>query len=329
MSIQLSTTGFLKRLLFGRIKLKSKHEELVNAPLLTREAIFDLYYRIQDRLRNRENQYEVAHRMLGDNRSVYKGYGMDYEENRPYQAGDELRFMNWRVTARTGELYMKVYREERRPGVFVLIDRRPSMRFGTSERIKAAQAARVAALISFNAQRENAQVGGVILDDEASWIAEQNGSQAAFNLVNKASKPCPPYTNEIIEPSLPYILKVMTRVLTKGSTVYLISDFHDLTDDCRAALIQLGLEHEIIAIHIIDPAELKLPQAGELKLTVSPGIKTDVNSEIKIHSEDEQLQKLFSFRAAAFIKSKEKIFSSIGISYQSVFSDLDNIEQEI
>lgn len=319
----------MNRVLFKHNKLYINSEDPTQLPLLSRQSIFDLYNRIQHRFRNRGNQYEVAHHVLGDNRSVYKGYGLDYEESRPYQAGDELRFMNWRVTARTGELYMKVYREERRPGVFVLVDRRASMRFGTRVRIKAAQAARAAALVSFIAQRENAQVGGVILQDEISWVPEHSGTHAAFNLVNQASKPCPPCMDKTEEPSLHYIFKVMTRVLTKGSTVYLISDFHDLTDACRAALLQLGREHQIVALHIVDRAEIDLPNAGELTLTPSPGMKAEANSEVNIHSEDILAHKTFNQRAAAYLGGKEQILVSTGIRYQRVMSDAENIEQKI
>jgi uncharacterized protein (DUF58 family) len=329
MTTSLLPKNLLQRILLKRKKYKADQQSEVEAPLLSRQAIFDLYYRIQDMFRSRENHYDVAHRMLGDNRSVYKGYGLDYEESRPYQHGDELRFMNWRASARTGQFFMKVYREERRPGVFVLVDRRASMRFGTRVRIKAAQAARATALVSFIAQRENAQVGGVILDEEANWIAEQSGAQAAFSLVNQASKPCPPLTNNNEEPSLLYILKVMTRVLTKGSTVYLISDFHDLSDDCRAALMQLGLEHQIVALHIVDPAEIELPEAGKISLTEHYATYSGTNQEARINSDDKFLRETFSHQSSVYIQNKQKILTTAGLSYQRLMSDTENIEQEI
>lgn len=330
MMASITPKNLLERFLKHRKTHTAGQQSQLEAPLLSRQAIFDLYYRVQDRFCTRENHYEVAHRMLGDNRSVYKGYGLDYEESRPYQHGDEIRFMNWRVTARTGQLTMKVYREERRPGVFVLVDRRSSMRFGTRVRIKAAQAARAAALVSFIAQKENAQVGGVILNDEPDWIPEGSGAHAAFSLVNQASKPCPPLTKNSSESvSLLYILKVMTRVLTKGSTVYLISDFHDLGDEYRAALLQLGLEHQIVALHIIDPAEIELPKAGQLIVSgtgSNPGRET---SESKIHSENKILRNTFNQHASEYMKNKQKILTVAGITYQKIMSDAENIEREI
>jgi len=325
---------FSPKKLVARISLIGKHKRLTHpdtleAPLLSRQDIFDLYYRVQDRFRLRQNPYEVAHRMLGDNRSVYKGYGLDYEESRSYQPGDELRFMNWRVTARTGQLMMKVYREERRPGIFVLLDRRPTMRFGTQVRIKAAQAARVAALVSFIAQKENTQVGGVILNQDANWIPEQSGSEAAFRLVNQASKPCPPLNNNNETTSLHYILKVMTRVLTRGSTVYLLSDFHDLDENSRAALIQLAAEHQIVAYHIMDPAELDLPKAGDLNLTEPNNSPSQSTQTVKVQSENKKLRQHYKQQAQHHITAIQKILTSAGINYHRIMSHIDNIEREI
>ena len=96
------------------------HNHSIQQPLLTRAEILEIRTRLAQLQEQSQHTHEVAHRLYGDAQSVYRGYGLDYEESRPYQRGDELRFMNWRLSARTGELYMKVFREERHPSVFVL-----------------------------------------------------------------------------------------------------------------------------------------------------------------------------------------------------------------
>ena len=112
------------------------YNKLASYPLLDTQTILGLKEQIQIHQNNSSNHKEIQHPMTGDSRSIFRGGGLDFEESRMYQAGDDLRYMNWRLTARSGEPYMKVFREERQPGIFIVVDRRPSMRFGTKKRLK-------------------------------------------------------------------------------------------------------------------------------------------------------------------------------------------------
>lgn len=156
-------------------------------PLLTNEEILDLLHRVQNKKRTNAHKYDISHRRIGDTRSIYRGYGIDYEESRHYIAGDDPRYMNWQLTARTGKHYMKVYREERQPGVFILIDRRLSMRFGTQKHLKITQAVRAAAIAAFKAQQNNLSVGGLLLDNELEWFKETQSKHAVFNFIQQAA----------------------------------------------------------------------------------------------------------------------------------------------
>lgn len=300
----------------------------VNAPLLTRAEILDLSYRTEALDRGGAHPYEVAHRQYGDARSVYRGFGMDYEESRPYQSGDDFRFMNWRLSARSGELYMKVFREERQPSVFILMDRRTSMRFGTQRRLKVTQAARVASLLAFSAQNHNTPVGGVLLeDDQLKWIPEFYHNSGAFTFINAACKACPPYppsaTKDTATENAAHVIRLLHNMLVQGSIVYLIGDFHDIDREIQPALLQLACEHHVYAIRIVDEAEINLPRAGELNFIDDAGgmYRIDTSSTQTLHAYRDMAKKQRDEQA--------RIFAAADINCIDIHSDEDAIERYV
>ena len=320
-----------------------KTPKSIYSPLLTEQEILDLRYRVeQDWSRLQQNQ-NIEHRTAGEIRSVYRGHGMDYDESRPYYPGDELRFMNWRVTARTGEPHMKVFREERMPAVFIVIDRRQSMRFGTRKRLKVTQAMRAAAVTAFIARLRNAPVAGVLLDyaqehvpdtepePSLNWIAETSDEKGVFNFIHNANKPCPPgvflqnshQVEEGDKNSLSHIIRLLTPMLARGSHVVLISDFHDLDDQCRTSLMELSMTHQLKAIHIIDPAEKKIPACGSLLLQSDEKITTWFNSS------DEKMMSEYQDAAVMHIESIMALFRSLDIHCDTLMTESDRIESLI
>lgn len=305
------------------------------APLLSQNEILKLRVQVEQHNGTVEYRHEVEHRTLGDARSVYRGYGMDYDESRPYFPGDELRFMNWRVTARTGEPHMKVFREERKPGVFIVVDRRQDMRFGTRCRLKVTQAVRAAAVMAFDARLRNAPVAGVLLESaqksKLSWIAESFDEAGVFNFIHAANKPCPPPVSaqltppvsDINEESLSHVIKLLTPMLAQGSSVILISDFHDLDDSCRSSLLELSMTHHLQAIHIIDPVEVELPECGNLLVPSQKKSRPLIGIDSSNNNSSSQYHKL----ASTFLESKQQLFRSLAIPCQTVMTDDDRIEQ--
>ena len=312
-------------------------------PLLTRKEILDLRYRVEQDRANTVYRHEVEHRTLGDARSVYRGYGMDYDESRPYFPGDELRFMNWRVTARTGEPHMKVFREERKPAVFIVVDRRQNMCFGTRRRLKVSQAVRTAAVTAFDARLNNAPVAGLLLESilndaanneeksKLTWITETGDEAGVFNFIHAANKPCPPaetvrqgtLPGESTEQSLSHVIKLLTPMLAQGSSVVLISDFHDLDDNCRSSLLELSMTHHLKAIHIIDPVEKKLPACGSLLL------QSDEQTTTAINSSDIKISSKYQIAAASYLASKQELFRSLGIDCHVLMTDDDRVEKVV
>lgn len=226
----------------------------------------------------------LEQQQLGDIASRYRGAGLDYEESRLYQAGDEPRFINWRLTARSGKTQVKQFREERRPAVFILLDQGNTMRFGTQTRLKVTQATRLAALIAFAAIQQNWAVSAVRLNEydpqqshqqTIDWFPASHDADTIWQWVQQWAAACPPVQHkptrdaDIVKhqsSDLINILPLLQAQLLQGTHVYLLSDFIDLSPACQPALLQLQQQHPLFTVHIIDPIELELPNLGQMVL---------------------------------------------------------------
>ena len=301
-------------------------DKKIQQPLLNNDEIIDLLHRIKSNFKIPQHKHDSAFRQIGDVHSVYRGHGMDYEESRHYQPGDDPRYMNWALTARTGQHYMKVFREERQPGVFVVVDRRQTMRFGTQHRLKVTQAARVAAIAAFTAQENNFSVGGVILDNEIEWFKENQKKQATFDFIHQVSRPALPLFDNPQQQNINIdnVLRMLNEVLTAGSTIYLISDFFDIEESSHAILLQLSSSHKIKAIQITDPAELKLPKAGTLLLK-----STETKKDVHINSNSVLEQNKFKSSSKDYFSQKKHLFENIAIPYQQILTIDDAIEKKV
>lgn len=303
-------------------------QDRINDALLDRAEILDLYSRTQHRLSPFLHRYEVAHRNIGDVRSQYRGAGLDYEESRAYQYGDELRYMNWRLTARTGEMMMKVFREERRPDVFILLDRRAGMRFGTRRRLKVTQAVRAVAVAAFAAYLRNMAVSGVMLDSTAQWLDLRYGEQGVFDLIQRMCAPCPPATpdqaNRDSVTGLTEVLSALCEILTPGTVLYLMSDFADLDEAHRTRLLQLVSQHNVHVIYLIDPAELSLPSAGRLGFVSLSGHETQV-----INTSNKDISERYTEASTQYIQQRQNLFRSLDIPCRQVLTTCEDIENEV
>jgi len=303
-----------------------KVDKTLQQPLLNNDEILDLLMRVQNNKQTRPHKHDISFRKIGDVRSIFRGYGMDYEESRQYQAGDDPRYMNWQLSARTGQHYMKVFREERQPGIFILVDRRHTMRFGTKQRLKITQAARAAAITAFTAQEKNFSIGGVIIDEDLEWFKENQNKQAVFDFIHRAARPALPAFDQdkIKEPDIEDVLRLLNEILTTGSKVYLISDFHDLNKKSQSILLQLSSLHEVHAIQITDKAEIEIPHAGDISLkSVVSNKHYDINSNSRFE------QNKFKVAANHFFSDKQQLFKNSAIDYQQVFTTDENIESKI
>lgn len=249
----------------------------------------------------------VAHQRLGDRLSRFRGQGFEFEENRRYQPGDEHRLINWRQFARRGELFTKVFIEERRPEVTLLVDRRATMRFGTRTRLKAALAAQLAVYTLLQANHQVIPVGGVVLDEETRWFFPALGEVGLAPLMETIIAPCPPQPFEREQESLQQVLSQLDMRLGEGSFILLLSDFWDLEPELAAPVLhRLGEKHTVQAIQIHDQVEKILPPLDPLLIEDSGSGQTLVIDDHgrAYHSAIEQhqfaLQDCFAQNGIAF-----------------------------
>lgn len=202
----------------------------------------------------------------GEQTSRFMGAGLEYEESRPYQLGDEIRRINWRLMARTGQAYTKLFQEERQENWFVLVDQRQSMRFGTQTRLKAEQALRVAGYYLWMAQQSSIPVEGARLAEDLQPTPTFEGRGTFEHLMEIFSQPCPPQALSRQEPRLNDVLLELTQRIQPGSRVILISDFHDADAQTTTILTALQQTTQVKAVLIEDAAERDLPMAEGIQL---------------------------------------------------------------
>ncbi len=197
----------------------------------------------------------------GEYHSTFKGQGMEFEEVRQYEPGDDIRLIDWNVTARTGYPHVKKFREERELSVIFLVDASSSGTFGTKERFKADAAAELCAVLAFSAIKNNDKVGMVIFTDKIEkFVPPKKGKAHVLRLIREVLYFKPEGTQTDISGALEYF----NRVIKKKSVVFLVSDF--LSEDYLKPLQIANNKHDVIAIKISDPREIKFENVGLIEL---------------------------------------------------------------
>jgi uncharacterized protein (DUF58 family) len=191
----------------------------------------------------------------GEQPSPRHGSGTDFAEPRAYQAGDDLRRLDWRATARSGTPLVRNYHAEFSRPLCLVIDRRAGMRFGTRVRLKVTQAARVALRLAGRETRAGGELAAVLLDAPCQWLPSARGGRALRRLVDAAVAPCPPRQPGAGEPGWDRILAGLRGRLAQGSELVLISDFAGLRARDEAALRAVGRYFDCRAIRVVDPIE--------------------------------------------------------------------------
>lgn len=197
--------------------------------------------------------------------SRFKGRGMEFDETRLYQPGDDIRSIDWRVTARSGKTYTKIFREERERPIFISVDYRPAMAFATRGVFKSVQAAKLAALLAWAAQQHGDRVGGQIFTDiSCQEIKPQNGKHAVLRFFNALVSPTDTVTADM---TFDRVLTRLVQHARPGSRVYVISDFRGLNSKAEDHLSKLAKHCEVVLIQVFDPLESHLPTKGRFRFT--------------------------------------------------------------
>ncbi|MEC9196644.1 MAG: DUF58 domain-containing protein [Pseudomonadota bacterium] len=205
----------------------------------------------------------VSTHLWGANRSVFRGRGMEYAESRAYQPGDEPRAIDWRLTARSGETWTKLYHEERERPVFLLIDLRSTMQFGTRTRFKAHMAAEIAAALAWTGHDGGDRVGATILTRTGLVEVAPSRSRAALlGLLKRVSDGTLLGVEASGEVPMATALKRLTRVCRPGTLAFIISDFADLDAAEERELRRLSRRAHVSCIALYDRMEADLPDRG-------------------------------------------------------------------
>jgi uncharacterized protein (DUF58 family) len=199
--------------------------------------------------------------MAGNYRSVFRGSGIEFEEVREYSPGDDVKSIDWNVSARMGRPFVKLYREEREQVLMLLIDLSGSMGFGTAAARKKDAAAEIAAILAFNAIRNNDRVGAIFFTDRVEkYIPPQKGSAHIWRVIREIFTYQPEHRGTDIQSALTYL----GNVYPKKTVAFLISDF--LSPDSTRELRIMSKKHELISVFVADTGDFSLPSAGLLRL---------------------------------------------------------------
>ena len=207
--------------------------------------------------------------LAGEYHSVFKGRGMEFDEVREYRSGDEIRSIDWNVTARMGEPYVKRFVEERELTVIFMVDLSASGSFGSVHKLKNEISAELCALLAFSAIKNNDKVGLIIFTDQVEmFIPPAKGTTHVLRLIRELLEFSPGRSGTDIGAGIEYL----ARVTNRRAVVFLVSDF--IGDGYEQKLRVIGKRHDVIAVSVTDPRELNMPNLGLVELEDSETGKT-------------------------------------------------------
>ncbi|WP_058462446.1 DUF58 domain-containing protein [Legionella adelaidensis] len=255
----------------------------------------------------------------GNHVSKIRGRGMDFAEVRNYQPGDEIRHMEWRITARTGKPHVKLYEEERERPVVVIVDFNPSMYFGTRVAFKSVVAARLASLIAWTTVKQGDRIGGLLFSaDRHSEYVPMGRDAGVLTLLSGLSQYSKEknFHYEISGKPLSQALLRARRVIRPGSILVLISDFYNVDNIVKDHLSRLRVNNEILAYHICDPLELSPPRPQQY--AISNG-----SQELLLDTADDKVSQAYSLYCDNRIENLRAMLKSLHIQYAQVTAEMD------
>jgi uncharacterized protein (DUF58 family) len=259
---------------------------------------------------------KVTDVFAGQYLSVFKGVGMEFDEVRQYNPGDEIRSIDWNVTARTGQPFIKKFVEERELTIMILLDVSRSCRFGTMGRVKSELAAELCSVIAFSAIKNSDKVGMITFTDGIEkYIPPRKGVRHVLRVTREAIYNTPKGGGTDINSVLEYL----NRVTTRQTITFIVSDFY--APDFQKTLSITGKRHDIVAVTITDPAELRLPDAGIVKLH-----DAETGTPYMIDTADPKTRRVYEERALRMDLERRQIFRSAGVDNINIRTDESYVE---
>ena len=252
----------------------------------------------------------------GEYHSAFKGRGMTFSEVREYQYGDDIRNIDWNVTARHNRPYVKIFEEERELTVMLMIDVRASRNFGTISKLKKNQITEIAAVLAFSAIQNNDKIGVIFFSDKIEkFIPPKKGRTHILHIIRELIDFYPEDKQTDIEQALEY----MTNSIKKRCTCFVISDFIDEHDFAHALAIA-NRKHDVVALRVYDPRENQLPPVGMMYLR-----DAETGEQMWVDTSDKKLRE--AYEKYAFVREKEldAIFKRSGVDVANIRSDEDYV----
>jgi uncharacterized protein (DUF58 family) len=254
----------------------------------------------------------VDHLFSGEYKSVFKGRGMAFSEVREYQYGDDVRSIDWNVSARFDHPFVKVFEEERELTVMLLVDQSRSGDFGSGDRFKLEVAAEICAVLAFSAVRNNDKVGLLLFTDRVErFIPPRKGRSHILRIVRELLSSRPRGTGTDLRGALEYF----HRVARKRTIAFLVSDFMD--EGYEKILAVCARKHDLVAVELGDPREERLPDAGLLRL-----VDAETGQERWIDSGDREVRRAFEDWHAQRKARRRKLFLRTRVDAIPVRTDL-------
>ena len=248
----------------------------------------------------------------GEYHSAFKGRGMAFSEVREYTPGDDVRTIDWNVTARFSTPFVKVFEEERELSVVLMVDVSASGAFGTRSQMKQDMITELCAVVAFSASQNNDKIGVIFFSDKIEkFIPPKKGKSHVLRIIRELIE----FNPETTKTDLQVALKYMTNVIKKRSIVFLISDFY-ADNNYKDALKIAGKKHDLVALRILDKAEQELPDVGVIKLKDNESGKI-----IWVNTGDKEFRKQFSINQLKFEEELKDTFNRSGIDSTRIMTN--------
>lgn len=252
----------------------------------------------------------------GEYHSAFKGRGMTFSEVREYQYGDDIRNIDWNVTARHNKPYIKVFEEERELTVMLMIDVSGSRNFGTVHKLKKNQITEIAAVIAFSAIQNNDKIGVIFFSNKIEkFIPPKKGRTHILHIIRELIDFYPEDKQTDIEQALQY----MTNSIKKRCTCFLLSDFMDEHDFSHALAIA-NRKHDVVALRVYDPRENILPPVGMMFLT-----DAETGEQMWVDTSDKRVRDGYVKYMADWEKKLDGTFKRAGVDIANIRTDEDYV----
>ncbi|GIV58549.1 MAG: hypothetical protein KatS3mg042_1462 [Rhodothermaceae bacterium] len=252
----------------------------------------------------------------GEYHSAFKGQGIEFSEVRPYQIGDDIRTIDWNVSARTGETYVKIFEEEREQTLMLVVDISGSEDFGSAGRFKRELAAEICAVAAFSAIQNNDKVGLLLFTEQVErFVPPKKGRRHVLRLIRDLFAHAPKARGTHLAGALHHILHVLRR----RSIVLIVSDFMD--EGYEPVLRALARRHDVVAIHLIDPREEELPPVGLVELT-----DAETGETVLVDTQSPRVRRAFAERSYARQQQVAALMKRLRVDRVPVRTDEGYIE---